>query len=98
MMKRKQTWLSGRAAWVLGVAAILWQQASAQACEGCKQALKVSETNPAITSASLGYGLSVLFLLITAFSVVGSLGWMIVRNCRALDRAHAAAAREDDPS
>lgn len=86
-MKRNRERVAG------SLVAVAWllQGATAQACEGCKQAVQNGMKGEQLSAASIGYGWSVGFMLIMTFSVLGSLGWMMFRSCQTLARVHAAA-------
>ncbi len=84
-----------RAAWVLGMA-LLFAHTAAQACPGCKQNLTVGADGktPPLNGASLGFGLSIFFMIFMIVALLGGLGLMMYRSCRALAaQQHAAFAR-----
>ena len=66
------------AAWVLG-ATLLFASQAVQACPGCKQTDGAS-----LNGDSIGFGLSIFFMLFMIVSVISGLGFMMYRSCRAL--------------
>lgn len=71
-----------RAAWILG-AVLLFAHSAVQACPGCKQATDGKTAVP-LNGDSVGFGLSIFFMLFMIASVLGGLGFMMYRSCRAL--------------
>ena len=83
-MKMLSSQFGRRTAWTLG-AVLLFASQVAQACPGCKQ----TEGAP-LNGDSVGFGLSIFFMLFMIASLLGGLGWMMYRSCRTLaarDRA-----------
>ena len=65
-------------AWTLG-AVLIFVGNAAQACPGCKQ----TEGAP-LHGDSVGFGLSIFFMLFMIVALLGGLGFMMYRSCRAL--------------
>ncbi len=84
------TRLGKHAAWTLGLALIFAHDA-AQACAGCKQSMTpgADGTTPPLNGASLGFGLSIFFMIFMVAALIGGLGFMMYRSCQAI------AARQD---
>ncbi len=86
-----------RAAWALG-AALIFAHTAAQACPGCKQNMIPGADGrmPPLNGASVGFGLSIFFLIFMIVALLGGLGLMMYRSCRVI-AAHqrAAMARMD---
>ena len=77
-----------RAAWALGTALMLAHHA-AQACPGCKQATEGRGAVP-LNGASVGFGLSIFFMIFMIVAILSGLGFMMYRSCRVI----AAQQRE----
>ena len=84
--------LGRRLAWTLG-AVLLFAANAAQACPGCKQ----TEGAP-LHGDSVGFGLSIFFMLFMIVALLSGLGFMMYRSCRALAArdAHISAALEGE--
>ena len=83
-----------RGAWVLAAAMFLAHQA-AQACPGCQQA-NTENGKTALNGISVGFGFGVVFLLVTVFGVLGTLGYVMYRSCRIIAAQQQAAMDEED--
>ena len=91
-MKTLPSQLGRRAAWTLG-AVLLFASQAVQACPGCKQ----TDGAP-LNGDSVGFGLSIFFMLFMIASAMGGLGWMMSRACQTLaarDRALMGEEAED---
>ncbi|MBE7158993.1 MAG: hypothetical protein INR62_11270 [Rhodospirillales bacterium] len=77
-MKTAPFQIGRRVAWTVG-AVLLFAAQAAQACPGCKQ----TEGAP-LHGDSIGFGLSIFFMLFMIVSVLSGLGWMMYRSCRVL--------------
>ena len=77
-MKTFPSQLGRRAAWTLG-AILLFAGQAVQACPGCKQ----TDGAP-LNGDSVGFGLSIFFMLFMIASMIGGLGWMMYRSCQTL--------------
>ncbi len=90
-MKPAHVTLFGRrAAWMLG-ATLLFASQAVQACPGCKQ----TEGAP-LNGDSVGFGLSIFFMLFMIVSALSGLGFMMYRSCRALAARDARLMAEPD--
>ena len=80
-----------RAAWLLG-AAMIFAHTAAQACPGCKQNFVpgVDGKVPPLNGASLGFGISIFFMIFMIVSLLGGLGFMMYRSCRVIAARHGA--------
>ena len=58
---------------------MLFASNAVQACPGCKQ----TDSAP-LNGDSVGFGLSIFFMLFMIVSVLGGLGYMMYRSCRVL--------------
>ena len=74
-----------RAVWLLSAALIFTQQA-AQACPGCKQNMVMGADGkaPPLNGDSLGFGLSIFFMLFMIAALLGGLGFMMYRSCQTI--------------
>ena len=77
-------------AWTLGAVLILVGNA-AQACPGCKQ----TEGAP-LHGDSIGFGLSIFFMLFMIAGTLSGLGFMMYRSCRTLAARDAQVLAELD--
>ena len=77
-------------AWTLG-AALIFVADAAQACPGCKQTDGAS-----LRGDSVGFGLSIFFMLFMLVALMGGLGFMMYRSCRALAARDAQISAELD--
>ena len=74
-----------RHAAVVLATAIFFVQQAAQACPGCRQAAGSGDGaggSFVVNSTGIGYGLSIIGLLLTVAGLVGSLGFVAYRNCQ----------------
>ncbi len=71
---------------------LVFAHTAVQACPGCKQNLVLGPDGkvPPMTGASIGFSLSIYFLLFVVASALGSLGYMMYRSCRVLAARDAA--------
>ena len=68
------------------------------ACEGCKEPSSVAGAS-GVNGVSLGFSVSVMFMLGMVATLVGGLLWMIVRACKELDsRAGAVSVAKSQPT
>ena len=84
-----------RAAWLLSVA-LIFAHTAAQACPGCKQNLTPGADGkvPPLNGASLGFGLSIFFMIFMIVALLGGLGFMMYRSCQAISaRQNAMLSR-----
>ncbi|MBE7156846.1 MAG: hypothetical protein INR62_00165 [Rhodospirillales bacterium] len=88
-MKTAPSRFGRRAAWMLG-AFLLFANTVAQACPGCKQ----TEGAP-LNGDSVGFGLSIFFMLFMIVGVLSGLGYMMYRSCRVLAARDALELAED---
>ena len=91
MKKVKASRFARQAAWLMCTALLFVYQA-AQACPGCKQNLVpgADGKTPPLNGASLGFGLSIFFMLFMIAALLGSLGFMMYRSCRAIEARQQA--------
>ena len=82
-----------RTIWTLG-ASLLFVSQAAQACPGCKQNTDGANAVP-LNGDSIGFGLSIFFMLFMIVAVLGGLGYMMFRSCRVLAARDAQALAED---
>ena len=84
-------------AWLLGAMLIFAQQA-AQACPGCKQNMVpgADGVTPPLNGASLGFGLSIFFMLFMIAALLGGLGFMMYRSCQTIAARQQAMLVEED--
>ena len=88
-MKTLSSQYGRQLAWTLG-AVLLFAGQVAQACPGCKQ----TEGAP-LNGDSVGFGLSIFFMLFMIASLLGGLGWMMYRSCRTLAMRDRAMMTEE---
>ena len=85
--------LGHRAAWMLG-SALFFVQTAAQACPGCKQ--NTDGVNaPPLNGDSIGFGLSIFFMIFMITAIIGGLGFMTYRACQALAARERALDAEE---
>ena len=91
MKKVTASRLGNRAAWLLG-ATLIFAHHAAVACPGCKQNLVPGADGkvPPLNGASLGFGISIFFMIFMIVSLLGGLGFMMYRSCRAIAAQHGA--------
>ncbi len=84
--------LGHRAAWALG-AALIFAHTAAEACPGCKQNMVpgAGGQTPPLNGASIGFGLSIFFMLFMIVAILGGLGFMMYRACRTIAAQQRAA-------
>ena len=71
---------------------------AALACEGCKEPSSVAGAS-GVSGTSLGFSVSVIFMLGMVATVLGSMLCMIVRACKQLDaRAGTASVVKSQPT
>ena len=89
--------IGNRAAWVLG-ATLIFTYNAAQACPGCKQNLVPGADGviPSLNGASVGFGLSIFFMIFMIFALLGGLGLMMYRSCRAIAARQQAMLEAED--
>ena len=80
------SWLGRRGAWALS-ATLLFAHGAAQACPGCKQVTEGRGAVP-LNGASIGFGLSIFFLIFMIVALLSGLGFMMYRSCQTLAARH----------
>ena len=86
------------AAVVLATTFCLVQQA-AQACPGCRQAVGMGDGASgsfSVNGAGLGYGLSIIGLLVTIMGLIGGLGYVAYKNCQIIAARQQAILEAED--
>ena len=81
------------------VTAFLAVQQGAQACPGCRQSVGMGDGASGSYTVNLigvGYGLSILFLLLTVAGIVSGLVYMMYRNCQAIAARQNAMLAEEE--
>ncbi len=86
-----------RAAWLL-CATLIFAQQAAQACPGCKQNMVPGADGkaPPLNGASLGFGLSIFFMLFMIAALLGGLGFMMYRSCQAIAARQQATLGDEE--
>ena len=89
--------LGQRAAWVLG-ATLVFAHTATQACPGCKQNMTpgADGTVPPLNGTSLGFGISIFFMIFMIVALLGGLGMMMYRSCRAIAARQQAMLEAED--
>ena len=82
--------LGRRLAWTFG-AVLIFAANAVQACPGCKQTDTAS-----LHGDSIGFGLSIFFMLFMITALIGGLGFMMYRSCRVLAARDAQISAELD--
>ncbi len=91
MKKATVSRLANRAAWLLG-ATLIFAHTAAQACPGCKQNFVPGTDGkvPPLNGASLGFGISIFFMIFMIAALLGGLGFMMYRSCQVIAARHGA--------
>lgn len=86
-----------RAAWALA-AALLFAHTAVQACPGCKQNMTpgANGSTPPLNGASIGFGLSIFFMIAMIVGLLGGLGFMMYRSCQTLAAQQRAMLDSED--
>lgn len=96
-----QTWTSfGRFSAAALATALFFGQHSAQACEGCKQAVGMGDGaggSRVVNLIGVGYAISIGFMLLMVASLLTGLGYMMYRNCQAIATRQSAMLAEEEP-
>ncbi len=86
-----------RAAWALG-AVLIFAHNAAQACPGCKQNMTpgAGGSAPSLSGASIGFGLSIFFMIFMIAALLGGLCYMTYRSCRVLAARERALSEAEE--
>ena len=86
-----------RAAWALG-AALFFAHTAVQACPGCKQNTVAGTDGsvPPLNGTSVGFGLSIFFMIAMIVSLLGGLGFMMYRSCQTLAAQQRALLESEE--
>ena len=90
---------SRRSAAAAVATAFFFVQRGAQACPGCRQSVGMGDGasgSYSVNLVGLGYGLSILFLLLMVGSIVSGLVYMMYRNCQAIAARQNAMLAEEE--
>ena len=88
-----------RSAAVVLATGLFFVQQVAQACPGCRQAAGSGDGaggSFTVNSMGIGYGLSIIGLLIMVMGLIGGLGYVAYRNCQIIAARQQAMLEAED--
>ena len=79
-------------------AVLIFAHTAVQACPGCKQNMTpgADGTTPPLNGTSLGFGISIFFMIFMIVALLGGLGMMMYRSCQAIAARQQAMLEAED--